>query len=71
MEQQPVSKYLDYSGGKGYVWVAFILTVAVVWIITYYVRYHAPEYALWNVENPDADKIIWQTERGLNPNLNQ
>lgn len=71
MKQQPVSKYLNYSGGKGYLWVAFILTVAIVWIISYFVRYHMPDYALWSVQNPDADKIIWQTERGKNPNLNQ
>jgi hypothetical protein len=71
MKQQPVSKYLNYSGGKGYLWVAFIITVAVVFITTYYIKYHAPDYARWNVENPDADKIIWQTEREKNPNLNQ
>lgn len=71
MERKPVSKYLDYSGGKGYVWVAFILIVAVVFIVSYYTKYHVPDYAQWRVENPDADKIIWQTERGLNPNLNE
>lgn len=71
MKQQPVSKYLNYSGGKGYLWVAFILTVAIVWIVSYYVKYHVPDYALWSVQNPEADKIIWQTEQGINPNLNQ
>jgi L-asparagine transporter-like permease len=71
MKQQPVSKYLGYSGGKGYVWVAFILTIMITFIITYYLKYHAPDYARWSVENPEADKIIWQTERGINPDLNQ
>jgi hypothetical protein len=71
MKQQLVSKYLNYSGGKGYLWCAFIITVAVVWIISYYLMYHVPDYGRWNVENPDADKIIWQTEREKNPNLNQ
>jgi hypothetical protein len=71
MKQQQVSKYLDYSGGKGYVWVAFIITVAVVFIVTYYLKYHVPDYALWSVENPDADRIIWQTERGIHPDMNQ
>jgi hypothetical protein len=71
MKQQPVSKYLNYSGGKGYVWVAFILFVAITFITTYYIKYHVPDFARWSVENPDADRIIWQTERDRNPNLNQ
>jgi len=71
MEQQQESKYFDYSGGKGYVWVAFIITVAVIFMISYYLTYHVPDYARWSVENPDVDKIIWQTEREINPNLNQ
>lgn len=71
MKQHPVSKYLDYSGGKGYLWVAFIIILAVVFIGSYYLKYHVPDYAKWNVKNPDADKIIWQTERELNPNMNQ
>lgn len=71
MEQQPVSKYLDYSGGKGYLWVVTIIIVAVIFLGLYYTKYHVSDYARWNVENPDADKIIWQTERELNPNMNQ
>jgi len=71
MKQQPVSKYLNYSGGKGYVWVAFILVVAFTFIGLYYTTYHVPEYAQWNVKNPDADKIIWQTEREIHPDMNQ
>lgn len=71
MEQQQVSKYLDYSGGKGYVWVAFIIIVAVIFIGSYYMKYHVPDYAKWRVENPDADKIIWQTEREIHPNMSE
>ena len=71
MEQQPTSKYLDYSGGKGYVWVAFIIILMVTIIVSYYTIYHVPDYDRWRVKNPDADKIIWQTEREKNPNLNQ
>jgi lipocalin len=71
MKQQPVSEHLGYSGGKGYVWVAFILILMFTFIGSYYIKYHAPDYAKWNVENPDADKIIWQTERDINPDMNQ
>jgi hypothetical protein len=71
MKQQPVSKYLGYSGGKGYVWVAFILIVMFTFITMYYLKYHVPDYALWSVENPDADNIIWQTEREIHPDMSK
>jgi len=70
-QQQKVSKYLGYSGGKGYIWVAIIVTLMVGLTASYFIKYHNPDYANWNVENPDADKIIWQTERKINPNMNQ
>ena len=70
-QQQKVSEYLGYSGGKGYVWVAIIVILMIGLTANYIIRYHNPDYANWNVKNPDADKIIWQAEKKIDPNMNK
>ncbi len=70
-QQQKVSEYLSYSGGKGYVWVAVVVILMVVLTASYFFKYQAPDYANWNVENPDADKIIWQAEKQSNPDMDK
>lgn len=70
-ERQQVSKYLGYSGGKGYLWIAVILVLMFTFIGLYFTKYHMPDYANWNVENPDADKIIWEVEKKINPNMSE
>ncbi len=71
MEQQQTSKYLGYSGGKGYVWVAAIIIIAVLFIGLYFSKYFVADYANWNVANPDADKIIWQVEQQKHPDMSE
>lgn len=57
-------KYLSYSGGKGYVFVAVIALIMAAITIGYTMNYFIPDRANWNQEGVNPDKVIWKTELG-------